>query len=67
MLTAPGEAVQGVSGAWYYCLNREGMIGAIREYLMPTDYTEERFDPAHVFDREENPDFHNIYIAPRRG
>ncbi len=67
MLTAPGEAVQGVSGAWYYCLNREGMIGAIREYLMPTDYTEERFDPAHVFDREENPDFHNIYIAPKRG
>ncbi len=67
MMTAPGEAVQGTSGAWYYSLNREGMIGAIREYLIPPDYSDDRFDPARVFDREENPDFHHIYIAPRRG
>ena len=67
MMTAPGEAVQGISGAWYYSLNREGMIGAIRDCLAPTDYTDDRFDPSRVFDREENPDFHNIYIAPHRG
>jgi len=67
MLTAPGEAVQGCSGAWYYSLNREGMIGAIRAYLLPKEYTAECFDPHRVFDREENPDFHNIYLAPDRG
>ena len=67
MMTAPGEAVRGVSGAWYYSLNREGMIGAIRTCLLPKDYTEDRFDPNGVFDRAENPDFHNIYMAPYRG
>lgn len=64
MLTAPGEALQGNSGAWYYSLNREGMIGAIRDCLWAKDYTTECFDPKRVFDREENPDFHNIYLAP---
>lgn len=64
MLTSPGQAMQGKSGAWYYILNREGMIGAIREYLSPKDYSEASFDPNRIFDREENPDFHNIYLAP---
>ncbi len=67
MVTAPGEAMQGNSGAWYYILNREGMIDAIRECLLPSDYTADCFDPERIFDREENPDFHNIYLAPHGG
>lgn len=68
MLTAPGEAVRGVSGAWYFCVNRQGMIDAVRTYLLTaSDFADEDFDPNRRFDREENPDFHNIYIAPYRG
>lgn len=65
MLTAPGEAVQGNSGAWYYVLNRAGMIRAINEYMLPsTEVTDALFDPARVFDRAETADFHKIYTAP---
>ena len=67
MITAPGEPVLGVSGAWYYSLNRAGMIRVIREYLMAEDFADQLFDPNGKFDRSENPDFHNIYIAPDRG
>lgn len=66
MITAPGEAVLGVSGAWYYSLNRAGMIDAIRDYLLPEDYSDGDFDPQGKFDRAENPDFHNIYIAKNK-
>ncbi len=67
MLTAPGEAVLGVSGAWYYSLNQAGMIRAIREYLLCVDFDEARFDPQRKFDRPQNPDFHKIYTAPDGG
>ena len=67
MLTAPGEAVQGFSGAWYYSLNRAGMVRAIREYLLCADFADASFDPQSKFDRPQNPDFHNIYTAPDRG
>lgn len=68
MATAPGEAVQGNSGAWYYVLNRAGMIRAINEYLLPsTEVTDADFDSARVFDRQETADFHKIYTAPDSG
>ena len=67
MITAPGEPVLGVSGAWYYSLNRAGMARVVREYLMVEQYEDHDFDPNGKFDRSENPDFHNIYIAPERG
>ena len=67
MITAPGEPVLGVSGAWYYSLNRAGMIRVVRDYLMVENYSDACFDPNGKFDRSENPDFHNIYLAPDRG
>lgn len=59
--TAPGEAVQGVSGAWYYVLNREKMTGALERWGAPEAAS--GFDPERLFDRPENPDFHRIYTA----
>ena len=67
MATAPGQAVQGSSGAWYYSLNRAGMIRAIRQYLLLDSYSDADFDPNGVFDRSDLSDFHNIYIAPDGG
>ena len=65
MLTAPGAAVQGSSGAWYYSLNRAGMIRAVNAYMLPQNpVTQETFDPNGLFDRREMPEFHNIYTAP---
>ena len=67
MITAPGEPVLGVSGAWYYSINRAGMIRVVKEYLMAENFADQQFDPCKKFDRSENSDFHNIYIAPDRG
>ena len=67
MVTSPGEAVQGSSGAWYYSLNRAGMIRTVREYLLPNSYDESDFDPNGIFDRADFPEFHNIYLAPDKG
>ncbi len=65
MLTAPGEAVQGTSGAWYYSLNKEGMCRAVNEYLMPSSpLSPDMFDPNGIFDRTDHPDFHRIYLSP---
>ena len=65
MVTIPGQAVQGTSGAWYYSINRQGAIRALNEYLMPQNDVDDRtFDPHGLFDREDLRDFHNIYIAP---
>ena len=64
MATLPGGAVRGVSGAWYYAVNREGGCRAVNEYLYPSrplDVTE--FDKKGVFDRESHPDFHAVYTA----
>ncbi|MBQ9759913.1 MAG: LCP family protein [Clostridia bacterium] len=64
METLPGEAVQGMSGAWYYVINRAGGARAAREHLLPDEpYTTDAFDPRGVFDREENAQFHAIYQA----
>lgn len=63
IITAPGEAVQGSSGAWYYSLNRAGMLQAVREILLLPD-AESVFDPNRVFDRKDFPKFHEIYTAP---
>lgn len=64
METAPGEAVQGSSGAWYYSLNRAGMIRVVNEYLLPgTPVTDETFDPDRLFDRADLPEFHRIYTG----
>lgn len=67
MATAPGQAVRGSSGAWYYSLNRGGMICAIRQCLLKPSYSDAEFDPNGVFDREGLSEFHNIYIAPNSG
>lgn len=65
MVTIPGQAVQGTSGAWYYSINRQGAIRVLNQYLLPQNEFDDRtFDPNGVFDREELGDFHNIYIAP---
>lgn len=64
MRTAPGEPAKGVSGAWYYVLNRAGMEAALAEWS-ENAYAE--FDPDGVFDRTLHPEFHRIYTAPDRG
>lgn len=65
MGTLAGQAVQGRSGAWYYSLNRAGAVRMLNEFLKPLHpLDEEIFDPDGIFDREDHPDFHNIYIAP---
>ena len=64
MATLPGMAVQGVSGAWYYVVNRAGAMETVNEYLLPDQpLTEADFDRARVFDREENQLFHTVYTA----
>lgn len=64
MATMPGGAVQGVSGAWYYAINRAGGCRAVNEYLFPKIPLEEsEFDPGRVFDREENKAFHAVYTV----
>lgn len=60
--TAPGDAAKGVSGAWYYILNREESARAISDM---TDFSCTEFDPDRVFDRPEHPEFHRIYTATR--
>ena len=65
MATLAGEAVQGSSGAWYYCVNRAGACRMANEYLMPhIPLNIAEFDPNGFFDRIENERFHEIYIAP---
>lgn len=65
METVAGEAVQGRSGAWYYCINRAGACRTVNEYLMPRrELTISEFDPNGLFDQTQNRDFHKIYIAP---
>ena len=67
MMTLPGQAIPGKSGAWYYVLNREGACRMINEYAAPLVPLEvEEFDPYGVFDREKYTDFHNIYIAEEK-
>ena len=60
--TAPGDAAKGVSGAWYYILNRDGTADRLAAL---TDGQCTDFDPDRVFDRPEHPEFHRIYTAPR--
>ena len=68
MQTLPGEAVRGVSGAWYYCLQRERAIRVLSEtMLLDKTALHTAFDPDGVFDRAENADFHKIYITPDDG
>ncbi len=63
--TAPGEAIKGKSGAWYYVLSREGTRAAVNRTLMPkTPVTDAQFDPDRVFDRPQDSDFHRIYSSP---
>ena len=63
--TAPGEAIRGKSGAWYYVLSREGTRAAVNRALMPqASVTDAQFDPDRVFDRPQDSDFHRIYSSP---
>ena len=65
MATLAGEAVQGVSGAWYYCLCRSAACRMVNEYLLPEQMLDlSEFDPKGLFDRVENENFHKIYTAP---
>ena len=65
MVTLPGQAVQGSSGAWYYSVNRQGAIRVLNQYLLPqAQFDDSTFDPGGIFDREDFKDFHNIYMAP---
>ena len=64
MQTLAGQAVRGNSGAWYYVLNREGACRQINELTYPTapiDLSD--FDADGLFDRTQNPQFHNVYTA----
>ena len=68
MATLAGEAVQGVSGAWYYVLNRAAACRMVNEYLLPDRALAiGEFDAAGLFDRVQTPKFHEIYIAPDPG
>jgi hypothetical protein len=65
MATLAGEAAQGVSGAWYYCLNRAAACRMVNEYLLPDRMLSiEEFDAEGLFDRIQTSKFHEIYIAP---
>ncbi len=64
MQTLAGQAVRGQSGAWYYVLNREGACRQIGELTYPeAPLTPADFDPDGLFDRVQNPQFHNVYTA----
>ena len=64
MQTLAGQAVKGQSGAWYYVLNREGALRQIGELTYPEAPIEPaNFDAERLFDREQNPQFHNVYTA----
>ena len=67
MQTLAGQAVKGQSGAWYYVLNREGACRQINELTYPeTPIEVSNFDAAGLFDRVQNPQFHNVYTAAER-
>ncbi len=64
MQTLAGQAVRGNSGAWYYILNREGACRQVNELTYPTDPIDlSDFDVDGLFDRVQNPQFHNVYTA----
>ena len=64
MQTLAGQAVKGQSGAWYYVLNREGACRQINEMTYPEISIEPLdFDADGLFDRTQNPQFHNVYTA----
>ena len=64
MQTLAGQAVKGQSGAWYYVLNREGACRQINELTYPEHtLTQTEFDAGGLFDRTQNPQFHNVYMA----
>ena len=67
MQTLAGQAVKGQSGAWYYVLNREGACRQINELTFPqTRIDISDFDAAGLFDRVQNPQFHNVYTAAEK-
>ena len=67
MQTLAGQAVQGKSGAWYYVLNREGACRQINELTYPESRIAlSNFDTAGLFDRVQNPQFHNVYTAAEK-
>ena len=67
MQTHAGQAVKGQSGAWYYVLNREGACRQINELTYPETPIEiSNFDAAELFDRVQNPQFHNVYTAAEK-
>ena len=67
MQTLAGQAVRGQSGAWYYVLNREGACRQIGELTYPEIPIElADFDAEGLFDRTQNPQFHNVYTAAER-
>ena len=64
MQTLAGQALRGQSGAWYYVLNREGACRQINELTYPeTPINLSDFDTKGLFDRIQNPQFHNVYTA----
>lgn len=64
METLAGQALKGQSGAWYYVLNREGACRQINELTYPeAPINLSQFDAAGLFDRAQNPQFHNVYTA----
>ena len=64
MQTLAGQAVKGQSGAWYYVLNREGACRQVNELTYPEHPINlSDFDVDSLFDRVQNPQFHNVYTA----
>ena len=64
MQTLAGQAVKGNSGAWYYVINRRGACRQINELTYPdTPLKLSDFDAKGLFDRVQNPQFHNVYTA----
>ena len=64
MQTLAGQAVKGQSGAWYYVLNREGACRQINELMYPeAPISLSNFDAVGLFDRAQNSQFHNVYMA----
>lgn len=64
MQTLAGQAVRGQSGAWYYVVNREGACRQINELAYPSlPISCSDFDANGLFDRPQNPQFHQVYTA----
>jgi LCP family protein required for cell wall assembly len=59
-VTLPGGDIQGISGAWYYIMNRDSAYRVISEKFT-SDISEAEFDPERKFTSTVRSGFNDIY------